>query len=76
MASRDISLKVTNFCDITPCSLAEMNRRFRDAIKFYTQGGEFLEFRIYGWCSVVVHYDIESQSAYKKLGTNLQLPKK
>jgi len=47
MSSRDISLKIANFWDIAPCSLVEMNRRFREAIKFYTQGSEFLEFRIY-----------------------------
>jgi len=69
MASRDISLKVTIFWDITPCSLAEMNLRFREAIKFYTQRRDFLEFRIYWWCSVVAQADIESHSAYKKLGT-------
>jgi len=65
MASCDISLKVTNFWGITPRSLAEMNRRFREAIKFNTQGGEFLEFRIYWWCSVFAQADIESHSAYK-----------
>lgn len=67
MASRDISLKVTNFWDITPCSLAEMNRRFREAIKFYTQGREFLEIRIYWRFSVFAQADIESRSAYKNL---------
>jgi hypothetical protein len=45
MTSRDIYLKVVYVWDVTPCSLVEMYRRFREEVKFYTQDSENLKFR-------------------------------